>query len=320
MNGSMSNIDIWDNRESLLSHLAHQLNNCRLSLVLGAGISKALELPSWDELLEEMGYHITEEFGITISPDIKSNEEKADFFRKIYDDQSRYQDYLQLVQHSLYNKSKGVDFEKLNERKVLDAIAALCIPSRRGFVKDIITFNFDNILEIYLRYYGIISHSPLTGNQWRKNADVNIYHIHGFLPKDMPLSHCSKRIIFDSESYQCQTSFSTWEWAPHISSVLRTTTAVFIGLSGHDRNLERFMKDSNAKHAYRDYSYDSFWGVSFIRKKDNMAGTIKLWKKWGIYPIIISGNDDKKGCTHDEFEDGIKSFLFSISQKAAELL
>ena len=203
---TMGQHSLWEKRALLINFLAERLKHNCLSLVLGSGVSKTFGLPGWDELIKKM----EEECGYTCSG--ANVYEKADELRTFLMKKRNYEHYLDVVQKSLYS-SVIDDFEVLNERKVLDAIAALCIPSRRGSIKEIITFNFDNILEIYLKYYGIMAYSPVSGNSWRANADVNIYHIHGLLPKNMK-SVRSPSIVFDKTSYKKRVVYQKWEWAP----------------------------------------------------------------------------------------------------------
>jgi hypothetical protein len=310
MANNMSNIEFWNDDDILISHLANQLKNNRLSIVLGAGVSTAFGLPGWGKLIDKM----LSKMGEKCPPEYESNQEKANWIRERLEKESSYQEYIKLLHDSLYDDTDA-KFEVLNTRKVLDAIATLCIPSRRGNVKDILTFNFDDILEIYLQYYGIISHSPFDGNQWRANADVNIYHIHGYLPKEKTINDWSKSVIFDKRSYDERKDYNKWEWAPKISAILRSTTTIFIGLSGEDKNLARFLKNTNKNHANKNHLCDLFWGVSFIRDKKNIVSIKAKWAKWGIFPIVIGKNST---CSHDEFENAIKSFLFGICQSAAK--
>jgi hypothetical protein len=313
---ALGQLSLWNNPKSISEYLASQLKNNCLSLVLGAGVSDAFGLPNWDKLIKNM----EDICGHSCSKSLGSAAEKADELRTILTaGEGGYQHYLDVVQQGLYKNVKD-DFVVLNTRKTLDAIAALCIPSRRGSVKEIITFNFDNILETYLKYYGITSYSPISGNSWMANADVSIYHIHGLLPKNTK-SKRSPGIVFDQTSYSGLPEYPKWEWAPKISSLLRSTTALFIGLSGEDNNLKNFIEDSRERHAYND-SPDRFWGVSFIRYKNDdtkMKNISKRWMSWGIFPCVIKGDNSAKECSHKQFENGIKNFLFSIAQEAADL-
>ena len=310
---ALGQLSVWENRVLLISSLAERLKNNCLSLVLGAGVSQAFRLPNWGELIKNM----ETECGYTCKD--ADLFEKADELRNFLMKKNGYTHYLDVVQKCLYNEVND-DFEVLNDRKVLDAIAALCIPSSRGSIREIITFNFDNILEIYLKYYGIIAYSPISGNSWRANADVNIYHIHGLLPKNTK-SERSPSIVFDTTSYKERAEFEKWEWAPKISSLLRSTTAIFIGLSGDDENMKSFITDSEINHAYNNTT-DTFWGVTFVRnKKDEkiMEKMTEKWLRWKIFPIVIKSTTGADECTYQELENAIKTFLFAISQAAAGL-
>ena len=47
-----------------------------------------------------------------------------------------------------------------------------------------ITFNYDDLLEIYLEFHGLVVEPIWRDEHWASNADIRIYHPHGFLPLD----------------------------------------------------------------------------------------------------------------------------------------
>lgn len=296
--GKMTQIDQWDSDFVRTSFLVEQLKNGALSLILGAGVSVSFKLPQWSDLITYM----EELMGVTCPASYVGNLEKAEWLKNQCCDDAEYIEY---VRSALYKKGTIFDLESLSLLTTLNAITALSIPSRRGHINNILTFNFDNILEIYLRYYGLMVTSHANSNQYNESSDVNIFHMHGYLPNDIRIEQSSKHIIFDKLSYDNLNGYTFWEWYPKVANLLRTNTCIFIGLSGEDENMDRFLKDTKKKHAYIE-SGDLFWGVSFVKDPDTAIA--QRWENWGIYPIAIS-----------DFNE-IPKQLFDIAQRASTYL
>lgn len=292
----MAESDRWNSRDSVYSFLAQHLTQNSLSLVLGAGVSFAFGLPSWNQLIINM-----EQLKGKCPGDISDNLDKAEWLKNRLD----YEVYKQCVRDALYKNSK-VSFNNLSKNLLLNAIIALSIPSHRGHVQDIITFNFDDIVEKSLSYYGFIAYSYRNGNEMNKQADVNVYHIHGYLSCDKKNSDpLSDNIILDRSSYDRLNEMIKWEWYTKVVNVLQSNICIFIGLSGDDENMDRFLKKAKKEHAALK-NQCAYWGIAFIKDSD---GTLsKRWKKWGIYPINVKS-----------YEKDIPNALFNICQKASEI-
>lgn len=296
--GQMTQIDQWDNDLFRTCFLVEQLKNGALSLVLGAGVSVSFKLPQWNDLITNM----EELMGVTCPSSYAGNLEKAEWLKNQCGDEA---EYVENVRKALYKSRAAFSLESLSLLTTLNAITALSIPSRRGHISNILTFNFDNILEIYLRYYGLMVTCHANSNQYNESSDINIFHMHGYLPNDTNIEQSSNHIIFDKKSYDDLSDYTFWEWYPKVADLLRTNTCIFIGLSGEDENMDRFLKDTKKKHAYNE-SGDLFWGVSFVKDPDTVIS--QRWEDWGIYPIAIS-----------DFTE-IPKQLFDIAQQASTFL
>ena len=172
------------------------------------------------------------------------------------------------------------------------------MPSRRGSAS-IISFNFDNILELYLNYLGFDVTSVYSAPVWYNRADVKVYHPHGFLPYDAPPSH----IIFAKRHYDNVVGDIYNIWKPKLLDILRCNTCIFIGLSGIDNNLtsilEKDVKDLHVSKTNRHL----FWGVRFADKNDTRAF---IWENRGVFQQKLDNYDE------------LPSWLFEISQLAAQ--
>ena len=86
--------------------------------------------------------------------------------------------FHELVQDSLYDGVE-LDFASIRQNPTLAAIGALVAHSRRGNVSEVFTFNYDDVLERYLGYQGIIARPIIDERFWLIPADVLVHHPHG---------------------------------------------------------------------------------------------------------------------------------------------
>ena len=88
-------------------------------------------------------------------------------------------EYYKLVHSVLYGRQTNID------TKLLSAIAKICTPQRSYCgVKNIITYNFDDLLERKFDERDI-RYNDISCEEDRQVVDkLNIYHVHGYLPND----------------------------------------------------------------------------------------------------------------------------------------
>ena len=238
----MTNIDNFNDDSLLKDYLSYQLLKGRLAIILGAGISYYFGLPSWDDLVRRL-YDYS---GKTMPVGSYTNEELAEYFRTTFFSNDKT-GFLNAVHQALYAEA-NIDFSSLRGHSTLAAIASLTMASLRGSASNIITLNFDNILEIYLRYHGFVVNSIYNDRHWYGRKDVTVYHPHGFIPFD---AHDEKSddIVFDQKSYSLFASDKGKLWRQLVQNIMFRHTCLFIGLSGKDMNLDRFLIETLDKHA-----------------------------------------------------------------------
>ncbi|GHT06354.1 hypothetical protein FACS189423_11260 [Bacteroidia bacterium] len=285
----MHSADNWKIEVELVKYLANQLNKGRLCIVLGAGISSSFGLPNWEKLIK----NLYDAKGLTrTSSDLMVAAE--DYKRQ------NPVTYVSDVQAALY-KDSVIDFKELSSHHALAAIGALVMASKRGSSSKVITFNFDNVLELYLNYFGFVSSSQYEEKHWATNADVEIYHPHGFLSHDGKIMSYP---ILDQKSYSQNIGNRTKLWNVHSISNMLTHTCLFIGLSGNDLNLDSMIQTiidkDNHKSIQDGYPY---WGVSFINDDNKKT----QWTDRKIFPFKVNS----------DFSN-LPDFLFSIAQQAAQ--
>lgn len=291
--------DDYANRTKLVSYLAGELRNGRLAILLGAGISMPFGLPSWDRLLADLY-----DSASALPPPKRDLKRQADHFRRQYCGNSEER-FAGEVHKILYSRGK-FGAEALRRNATIGAIGALVMASRRGSVSSVITFNYDDLLEKYLAFFGFVTESVFEERHWKSTADVVIYHPHGYLPSDRT-RRSSATIVLGQRSYTRLAAAERNWLRQELLTILRTTTCLFIGLSGLDENLELLLEEARSAHAvYTRTPSPPYWGVSFALDNDDV--TSQEWEERGVWCHRVRN-----------YSRALPAVLFQICQEAARL-
>ena len=240
-------------------------DNEKLSLLLGAGVSCSADLPNWDELIsslfttylvnstlentelksmslgdyKESINHISKSIS---GKYIKSALLSARYLQKGFATQENETDsFLIQLQKCLYKN-------QIKKSSLITAIGKLCIPTRIGAkINSIVTYNFDNLIEIHLDRLNLKYKSIFLDNVKYQNEELPIYHVHGYIPQNIDLTK-SKEIFQDidlifSESGYHRMYSNPYHWSNLIQlSTLKENTCIMIGLSLDDPNLRRLLE------------------------------------------------------------------------------
>lgn len=243
--------------------LRDAFQNGRLTLYLGAGVSVANGLPTWQRLVLSMYFdmlsdtnhraysnylHAVAEWMLQKSPD--PLEITAQKIRIHYgNNENAFLDNLKRQLYAGYyfrNKYQVPTRQKLcAANSTLSAVADLIDRSssrkKRG-VETVITYNYDNFLEISLkkntRFHVV--------NNAGKDSDsgIPVYHVHGYVPinSEKNISESSiDDIIFTEEQYHDATN-TAYSWSNLVQiKGLSGSTGLMVGLSLSDRNIRRIL-------------------------------------------------------------------------------
>jgi hypothetical protein len=151
-------------------------------------------------------------------------------------------DFLEQVRRRLYATLRNLDAASTaveRPRTTLEAVADLLLASRTEHnVPVVVTFNFDNLLELELMRRGVVTRS-ITNAGRRSAQGLPIIHPHGCLPVEGPIG--ADPIVFTELDYHQLTDVA-YHWAPTtIVSLLRQYTVLFVGLSMADPHLRRLL-------------------------------------------------------------------------------
>jgi hypothetical protein len=290
----MSSPADWDNRERLLNLLAHRLLRKRLSLFLGAGASLAFKLPSWTQLVDNLYAQRL----ITRSMPKDDTKDAENLLVAHYtnpDEAANRLAFAKDVQTELYQGYKH-DQSLLEFNPLLTAIGALVMSSARGSVAQVMTLNYDDILEVYLSWRGLTVASVDLLPAWNSDADVEVLHPHGLLRSDMMAPR--RGVVLTRLDYDKIVGDTADMWRQRMLGILRSTTCLFIGLSGEDANLSNMLLAVKQAHSTRE----PFWGVRF-----GCDGNGNTWSARGVYPLQLKNHDETP------------TLILDICRRAAEL-
>lgn len=210
-------------------------------LFLGAGVGISAKMPSWNDLLKglmgevkqlkeptleafkELSTHVLDECGNSYLIMARYLQTAI----RLHDDQA---EFSKLIQKYLYNKN--------NTSALLKTLAHII---RQKKVSEVITYNFDNLLEQNLAEMGLTESVDFTAIS--KDAEINghntmpIYHVHGIIPQNGPVD----TVVFSEEEYHSRYS-NAFHWS-NIEQLhaLSRMHCFFVGLSMTDPNLRRLL-------------------------------------------------------------------------------
>jgi SIR2-like domain len=256
--------------------LSEQLASGSLTLILGAGVSAHFGLPSWPEPVERLFQSRR-----TTTPE-KDLKRQAEYFRNRYhkDDVGGF---LSAVRSALY-RDVSIDFDSMRSHNTMAAIASIVMVSNRtNRASQIITFNWDDLLETYLQYHGFVAQSVGDEKYWSRGVDVSVLHSHGFLPRGSNTALGSKDIVFDQFSNTKAIGPNGEAWRQLLLSVMRTHTCIFIGLSGDDDNLDSLLGRCQAQHA-SDLEGSAYWGITLATGNEQS----EFWDRRGVYLKVVN--------------------------------
>ena len=223
----------------------------RLALILGAGISRDFGLMNWADLLQNL-------FINAISPTGRPTGQStaiAQCFNDVFAPSpliaARYLmnqvgsanddlelDFVRKVRETLY-----INLNSRAKSKTMDEIVRLSLAvGKNPNLHSIITYNFDDLVEKSLleTNTGVAFKSIYTPGVHPGLNELGIYHVHGYLPREGPLTP-DNRIVFSERYYHEQYS-QVYHWSNLVQiNTFAHTNCFFIGSSLTDPNQRRLL-------------------------------------------------------------------------------
>ena len=251
--------DIAANNDKYIKELSKKYHNYKVALFLGAGVSMSANMPSWDELVasflvnrfrNESKKNLDDNIVDELARIAKLNSDNSPISQTRFIKQNIEPEiYLELLKESIYHNEKSININN----DLFEVLTNLIRYENCVYIKDIITFNFDNLLERkfeqkYIAYQKFTNYEEIQNQNY-----VNIYHVHGYIDKEATPDEVDlERIIFSEEQYH-----KMYNDVYNLSNIkqinaLREKNCLFIGCSLSDPNMRRLLDiaydKSEAKH------------------------------------------------------------------------
>ena len=250
-------------------HMRAQHKNRRLSLMLGTGVSKPLNIPDWEELVNRIAQRVNGEEliasqpqGVTITSRIQllfeyfyrsesvseetsgSSEEQGNV---LFFDPTIRKKWYEIVREELY-KTLALEGnnEVLSHHPYLGAYVDVIRKSPMT-----VNYNFDDSIERMLSELNKKAGQPIREGyesvwdinlQFKSNAAI-IYHPNGYLPYH-PLEKRSDWLVFSEDEYADQLIYSMTGYFASLAHHLSKNTCLLIGLSLQDSTLRNLLRQS----------------------------------------------------------------------------
>jgi hypothetical protein len=253
--------------ENAIESLQRAYDSKQLTIYLGAGVSIASGLPSWEQLVLSMYFralHADRLQGWRPYPNylfaiaewyLKENAEPLDVVARktklhFGDD---HQEFMTVLHESLYagfvdEFDNEMDSKTLRDSNpTLRAVAQLCeISGRRHGVRSVVSYNYDNLLEAAVEKTSM--RSIWTKSQ-RNGTGMPVYHVHGFVPYSMksPNSRSAPGNIIFTEDQYFTVAQNPYSWSNVVQiQCMSSSVGLMIGLSLSDRNIRRLLQAVNS--------------------------------------------------------------------------
>lgn len=243
------------NRASRIANLRGQCRRGQVSLVLGAGLSMGLKIPSWDVLVSRLVTLVVErtvpelgDFGPrerALCAKIIADQEGGSqirLARYIRNALSTLEEPIELVgalRSALYAE---LDEAVISRDPLLAAVVRLCVSNR---VKHVLTYNFDDLLEEALDLAGK-KYASVCGTRPEPHRDLVIWHVHGLIPRTGGDAEVAdpEDLIFSEEGYH-RVGREPLGWS-NVTQVMhfRDSCCLFVGTSLTDPNLRRLLHEA----------------------------------------------------------------------------
>ncbi len=130
---------------------------------------------------------------------------------------------------------------------LLGALGAILGPSARGGVSDVMSLNFDDALECYLRAEGHpIQPVADPGGVLRGDVDVRIHHFHGYLPL-ADGDTWSTSLVFSQAELVARLGAQGSYWETFLRSQILTKVFLIVGTSLEDTDVEVLLRQAGSE-------------------------------------------------------------------------
>lgn len=234
----------------------------QLTLYLGAGVSIASALPTWDKLVlsvyfaavseAKLGnwrpfpnylYAIADWYLREVQEPLEVTARKL---RGLYpDDEAGDTQFLCAIRDGLY-RIEGATLQESEppeiwQNETLQAVARICNAKagRRYGVRSVVTYNYDDLLERALE--GQRRAAPVYSRVSPPANQLPIFHVHGYIPFPHGEELVPSGVVFTEEEYNAAAS-DPYSWSNLVQlREMSSSVGLMVGLSLADRNIRRLL-------------------------------------------------------------------------------
>lgn len=265
--------------DAILIKAANDFKNGQNAFILGAGVSIDAKLPSWEQLLKDILQETNNRY-------IKKNNytKLNDSFDRSSIVSAQFISNLEENSHQELNKIiKTILKRYYNPNVSSNLIKSIIEGIKTKNVCEILTYNYDDLIEAELDYTNI-SYYSVFGNNRDVRKYLPIYHLHGFLPITLDRESIFPTPILTEEEYH-KLYKQPYHWSNvTLLHALNTKTCFFIGLSMKDPNLRRLIDyyrtedySGNILNNYKDFSHTHYL---FLQKEKIFRNANKNEEYW----------------------------------------
>ena len=232
---SKPHFEKWElKRGRILLDAQYDFSYGRNTFFFGAGLGADVNMPKWNELLGDLmnkaqaSSHSAIGYADYDAIDNSCNHSALIIGRYIENGFASMKDFKTQMHDSLYKNSPKPDSDLYKE--IVKAISS-------GKVQQVITFNYDDLVETALIAEGISVHSIFDRSHY-SGTDFPIYHVHGMIPQTREIE--STPVLSEKEYHTLYKESFHWSNVIQLQA-LSSTTCYFIGLSMNDPNLRRLL-------------------------------------------------------------------------------
>ena len=258
--------------------IARLLHYGSLMLFLGSGVSTGFGLPSWQHLITR----ILGKGDDSIFLDELVKKSDKDLAKLIDKEDDGSDAYVAKVYNALYYDVSSELSEQLSRSPLLLAVAALLTGSCRGHVSSVVTYNYDDLLSQYLQMLGYRVCIRKKYSDFSTWADVEINHVHGYLPQSKQGASRANELILSDKSYRERRSSIDSGWSLYVERGLYSKNGLFLGLSGDDSAILDLLKRAK-NNIERSEDYTGYWIMTPSAYERNYESILDV----GMCPIRL---------------------------------
>ena len=230
-------IEKWEVKRNRLLEDAHQTflqGHNTLFLGAGLGADPKVKMPMWStllgDLLHEAQVSSHSSIGRADYEDIDSSCDHSSLIigRYIENGFKNFDQFTQKMHDSLYQN---------NPRPISNLYKEIVNIVATHKVDQVITFNYDDLVETALEDKGYSVHSIYDRSHYSGMA-LPVYHVHGMIPQTREIA--STPVLSEKEYHTLYKESFHWSNVVQLYALSRTT-CFFIGLSMNDPNLRRLL-------------------------------------------------------------------------------